>query len=83
MANEESRPDPEHPQKPDTLTEIKKPSWKHVLQRTLFEAGDDQITDLAAALTYYAVLSLFPALIALVSLFGLVGDAQATITQLL
>ena len=46
------------------------------------EFKDDNLTDWAAALTYYAVLSLFPALIALVSIVGLVAD-PATITRVL
>jgi membrane protein len=47
--------------------------WRQVLRRTVAEFGADEITDRAAALTYYAVLSIFPALIALVSIVGLVG----------
>jgi membrane protein len=39
---------------------------------------DDNLTDWAAALTYYGLLSLFPAVIALVSLIGLVGDEKET-----
>jgi membrane protein len=39
---------------------------------------EDQLTDWAAALTYYGLLSLFPALIALVSIVGLVGNPQST-----
>src|SRR5687768_4397361 len=46
-----------------------------VLKRTAREFQDDQLTDLAAGLTYYAVLAIFPALIALVSILGLVGDS--------
>jgi membrane protein len=46
------------------------------LKRTYKEFKDDGLTDWAAALTYYAVLSLFPALIALVSLVGLVMDPK-------
>jgi len=45
------------------------------LKRTFKEFSADNITDWAAALTYYAVLSIFPALIALVSIVGLVGDS--------
>jgi len=52
--------------------------WADVLKRTVKEFGDDAITDRAAALTYYAVLSIFPALIAIVSLVGLFGDPQRT-----
>jgi membrane protein len=54
------------------------------LRRTLAEFRDDNLTDWAAALTYYGLLSLFPGLIALVSIVGLVGDpkgATQTITE--
>ncbi len=46
------------------------------LRRTVREFRDDNLTDWAAALTYYALLSIFPALIALVSIVGLVGDSK-------
>ncbi len=49
--------DPEHPAKPDSITDVEKPSWKHVLKRTVREFSRDQCPDLAAGLTYYAVLS--------------------------
>ena len=52
------------------------------LKRTIRELRHDNLTDWAAALTYYAVLSLFPALIALVSMVGLIAD-PATITRVL
>ena len=48
------------------------------LKRTVREFRDDNLMDWAAALTYYAVLALFPALIALVSIVGLVGDPDGT-----
>lgn len=51
-------------------------SWRYSFKRSITEFGRDQCTDLAAGLTYYAVLSVFPALIALVSLLGLVGEAD-------
>ncbi len=50
-------------------------NWWGVLKRTVREFRDDDLTDLAAALTYYGVLSLFPALIFLVSILGLVGQS--------
>ncbi|HEX6116370.1 MAG TPA: YihY/virulence factor BrkB family protein [Solirubrobacterales bacterium] len=50
-------------------------SWVQVLKRTAKEFQEDQLTDLAAGLTYYAVLAIFPALIALVSILGLVGSS--------
>jgi membrane protein len=48
------------------------------LKRTALEFGEDKMTIWAAALTYYGLLSLFPALIALVSILGLFGDPQKT-----
>jgi membrane protein len=48
------------------------------LKRTASEFRADNLSDWAAALTYYGLLALFPALIALVSLLGLFGDPEAT-----
>ena len=45
------------------------------LKRTVKEFSDDNLTHWAAALTYYAVLSIFPALLALVSILGLIGSS--------
>jgi len=47
------------------------------------EFGKDECTDLAAALTYYAVLALFPAIVAMLSLISLVGDPKKTVDNLL
>ena len=69
-------PAPEDPRKPDSPDDITKPSWLYVLRKTLREFAKDQCTDLAAALTYYAVLAIAPALLAVVSILGLVGDPQ-------
>jgi membrane protein len=76
-------PDPEDPRKPDSPTDLDKPSWKYVVRKAVREFSDDQCTDLAAALTYYAVLSIFPALIALVSVLGLVGQAEQSVKTVL
>jgi membrane protein len=64
--------------KPESPTKLTTPSWKYIARKTLREFTDDQCTDLAAALTYYSVLALFPALLALVSLLGLFGQAGKT-----
>jgi membrane protein len=58
------------------------PSLVATLKRTASEFVEDNLTDWAAALTYYSLLSLFPALIALVSLLGLFGDPQSTTASL-
>ncbi|MDQ6835319.1 MAG: YihY/virulence factor BrkB family protein [Actinomycetota bacterium] len=55
------------------------------LKRTVTEFSEDNLSDWAAALTYYGLLAMFPALIALVGLIGLVGDPTSTtktITQI-
>ncbi|KHK98291.1 ribonuclease BN [Microbacterium mangrovi] len=69
------------PQSPDRADGRRHPdrlrgrTWKYVMRRTIREFGQDQGTDAAAALTYYAVLSLFPALIAVFSLLGVFGQS--------
>ena len=69
-------PDPDDPRKPDDPTDLTKRSWFYVLRKTMHEFTEDQCTDLAAALTYYAVLAIFPAVLALVSVLGVVGQAR-------
>jgi membrane protein len=66
-------PPPDDRRKPSRPTKLDGASWKFVIRKTLREFSTDQCTDIAAALTYYAVLSIFPALIALVSLLGVFG----------
>ena len=55
-----------------------RPSLFATLKRTATEFSEDNLTDWAAALTYYGLLALFPALIALVSIIGLFADPQST-----
>ncbi len=72
-------PHPESAEKPDSPGEVKAPTWGYTARKTLREFTDDECTDIAAALTYYAVLALFPALIAILSLLSLVGQSQETV----
>jgi membrane protein len=72
----DSAPDPDDPDKPDSPNDIEKPSWKYVFGKTLREFTGDQCADLAAALTYYGVLSFFPGLIAVFSLLGVLGQGD-------
>jgi membrane protein len=60
---------------PARPTQLSKRSWRHVLERTVREFLQDDLMLLAAALTYYGVLSLFPALLVLVSVLGLLGSS--------
>jgi membrane protein len=64
---------------PETPTDLGRKSWWHVVKRTAKEFNDDNLTDWAAALTYYSVLSIFPGLLVIVSLLGLFG--QSTIDK--
>ncbi|HZG36871.1 MAG TPA: YihY/virulence factor BrkB family protein [Gaiellaceae bacterium] len=54
-----------------------------MLKRTAREAREDNLTDWAAALTYYGVLSVFPALLVLVALLGILGEHPRTTDALL
>ncbi|MEU7791066.1 YihY/virulence factor BrkB family protein [Amycolatopsis sp. NPDC049159] len=58
---------------PEGPGELSKRSWGAVLKRTVKQFGRDNLTDWAAALTYYGVLSLFPGVIVLTALLGLLG----------
>src|SRR5438270_3685851 len=61
---------------PESPTQLGRRSWWGVLKRTVSEFQSDNLGDWAAALTYYSVLALFPMLIVLVALLGLVGQGR-------
>ena len=73
---------PSHADKPDSPSDLTKPSWKNIARTTYREYLDDECMDLAAGLTYRMVLSTFPALIALVSMLSLVGQSGSLETVL-
>jgi membrane protein len=60
---------------PDGPTGLRARSWGGVLKRTVTEFKEDNLTDWAAALTYYGILAIFPALLVLVSILGLIGES--------
>jgi membrane protein len=60
---------------PDEPTDLSRRSWWRVLVRTVREFDEDKLFDWAAALTYYTILSIFPGLLVLVSMLGLVGQS--------
>ncbi|MET9699903.1 YihY/virulence factor BrkB family protein [Streptomyces sp. NPDC006529] len=60
---------------PDRPTELPRRSWWAVLRGTVREFSRDELSDRAAALTYYGVLALFPALLVLVSVLGMTGES--------
>jgi len=67
-----SAPDPDAG--PDSPTELKGKGVFAALKRTFKQFSEDNISDWAAALTYYGILSIFPAVLALVSVLGMVSD---------
>jgi membrane protein len=79
-------PPPDDPSKPDELSDLPRRSWFRVLRRTIRGFRDDDCTDLAAALTYYSVLAVFPGLLAVISTLGVFGagaDSVKTILDIL
>jgi membrane protein len=75
-------PSPDDPRKPDGPTDMSKRSWFYVLRKTLREFTSDQCTDIAASLVYFSVLAIFPAMLALVSLLGVVGQGEKSISTI-
>ena len=61
------------PDAPETPTRDPRPNWRAVLRRSVEQFKHDDVTDRAAALTYFGVLSIFPGLLVLVSVLGLAG----------
>lgn len=76
-------PHEESSAKPDTPDDLTKRSWKYVFGKTVREFSSDQCTDIAAALTYFGVLALFPGLIAVFSLLGVLGQSDAAASSVL
>jgi membrane protein len=69
---------------PDSPTELKGKGVFAAVKRTLKQFSQDNVSDWAAALTYYGILSIFPAMIALVSILGMVSDdGKRTVTDTL
>ena len=80
---EPTTPDPDDPRKPDAPTDLEKRTWGYVAKKVWREFSDDQCTDLAAALTYYGVLAIFPAVLALSAILGLVGQSEKSVQTVL
>jgi membrane protein len=80
-ATRSEAPAPDDTRKPDELSDLHRRSWFYIVRRTVREFSRDQCTDLAAALTYYSVLSLFPGLLAITSTLGLLGTSRDNVQQ--
>ena len=76
-------PDPDDPRKPESPPDLHKRSWWYTSKMAFAEYKRDQCSDLAAALTFYAVAAVFPAFIVLAALVGLIGQSQRTADALL
>lgn len=61
----------------DTPAEIPARGWMDVLKRTIRETGKDRVVSFAGGITFFALLALFPAITALVSIYGLFADRAA------
>ena len=70
-----SEPELDERRLPDQPADLPRGAWGGVVRRTFREYKADNLGDLAAALTYYGVLAIFPMLIVLVSLLGLLGQS--------
>lgn len=68
---------------PESPTDLSGRSWIATLKRAFKKFRDDGATDWAAALTYYAVLSVFPGIIVLFALLGVLGHYPDTTNALL
>lgn len=68
------RLDPDRGHQADTPAALPAKGWRDILRRTWREALDDRIPTVAAGITFYSLLALFPAITALVSLYGLFAD---------
>jgi membrane protein len=83
VERERTAPPPDDPRKPDSPTDLTAGSWQYAFKQAWAEFRRDDCTDLAAALTYYAILSMFPALLALIALLGVFGQGASTTDTLL
>jgi membrane protein len=74
---------PRRRRKPRKLSELPQGAWRRIAKRTFDQYRADGVTNLAAALTYRSILSLFPGLIALVALLGVLGQYPQTFNAVL
>jgi membrane protein len=61
----------------DSPVQLSRDDWRVILTRTWHEFRINQVYDIAAAMTYYAVLAAFPATLAVLALIGVFGSAEA------
>lgn len=66
----------------DSPKKIKGKGWKKILMRVKDRIGEDNLTIVAAGVAFYAFLAIFPALVALLSIYGLAVDPQQAEQQI-
>ncbi|MDQ2796245.1 MAG: YihY/virulence factor BrkB family protein [Actinomycetota bacterium] len=74
-SNDHHRPQPDATGAPENPSDMPKPSWVQMVKRAVKQFKHDDVTDRAAALTYFGVLAMFPGVLVLVSLLGLAGKS--------
>jgi membrane protein len=71
-----------HGRQADTPQEIPPKGWKDIAKRTMKSVKEDQVPLLSAGVAFYALLALFPLVIAAVSIYGLVADPSTVRDQI-
>ena len=67
---------------PGSPAKVPASGWKYIAGRAIREFLTDHCIDLAAGLTYFAVLAIFPALLAVFSLLGVIGQEDRTVAAI-
>ena len=76
-AEAKAAPPPRKPGAPESPWQLSRQSWIEVAKRTVKEFSADRVTSVAGGVTFFALLALFPAITALVSIFGMLADPAA------
>ena len=78
LAKAQDAPETDDPRKPAHLWQLAPRSWWYAIRRAVHHFFVHLDTDMAGTLTYFAVVSMFPGLLALLTLLSLLGQAEAT-----
>ena len=76
-------PEPDGAEKPTAPTHLRAQTWRYVLRRTVTDFIENRGIDVAASLTFFSVLAIFPAGLAVMAVVGLVGDSAEVRRRLL
>lgn len=81
-AAKEANPPPLIPNAPDSPWELSRQSWVEIVKRLVREVGKDRVTSVAGGVTFFGILALFPAITALVSIYGLFFDSATIVSHI-